>query len=148
MKAEEFQEIIKEQNLEYPADNYILRLSDGQVGDIINSLKRLEDFEAKHTPQPKYVLSRDINGIANKGTKVFLDEEEYWRAPDTDGGHMGMIKNYIAHKDAIDPTLIVEPKEVFIHKYANFNDKTVEAAVFNRPPIVNPKNYIKFVEVL
>lgn len=133
MKAEEFLNIKNDAK-----NNHIIILTEEQRKDIYNSLKRLEGLEAKQTP--RYVLSRDIEGIAKKGDACYLDEDNFWFTKDKDLD----LKKLIAHKDAIDPTLIVEQKaiELWIDKRAINN--TASAYIRTEPK----DGCIKFVEVL
>lgn len=133
MKAEEFKKLffvtgINEKNInDKNCEDFLLILPDKlpmkKFAEVYNSLKRLEEIEAKQNPTPKYVLARDVEGIANKGVEVFLDDDGFWKAPPTDGGHVGIIENPIAHKSAIAPTLIeeVKPREFWANEYKEPN---------------------------
>ena len=124
MKAEELKEKLEQAGIllgQKFRGNMVKSFEMDEWESIYVSLKELESLKSKQTESKpkKYVLARDVEGVANKGVEVFLDEDGFWKAPPTDGGHVGRIENPIAHKDAIDKDLITEvkPREVWINFY-------------------------------
>lgn len=101
--------------------------------DIYNSLKRLEELEAK--PAPKYRLTRDIESIgAKKGDTIELRKDYY-----------GEYYSFFAkeHKfymsiglvSTVDPSLIeeVRPKEVWIEEQYWDSSAFVATVHYSRP---------------